>query len=158
MPKLSIHKCLSSLRPEQQQGLDFGRVHDIHGSRGFCGLFWVKYFVKSKTSSPNQELLLRNINSFTTSSLGEIQNPGLTLESPVQSKDIKPVNLKGNQPWTPFGRADAEAEAPVLWPPDVNSLLFGKGPDTGKDWRQKKRVTEDEMVGWHLRFKGHELG
>ena len=81
-----------------------------------------------------------------------------TLESPLESK-IKPVNLKGNQPWILFGRTDAEAEAPVLWPHDANSWLIGKDPDTGKDWRQKeKRVTEDDMVGWHHLFNGHDLG
>ena len=77
----------------------------------------------------------------------------------LESKEIKPVNLKGNQPWILFGRADAEAEAPIIWPPDSNSWLIGKDPDAGKDWRQKeKRVTEDEMVGWHHQVNGHELG
>ena len=62
----------------------------------------------------------------------------------LESKEIKPVNLKGNQPWILFGRADAKAEAPIIWPPDSNSWLIGKDPDAGKDWRQKeKRVT-----GW----------
>ena len=82
---------------------------------------------------------------------------GKTLESPLDYKDIKPVNPKGNQPWIFIGRTDAEA--PILWPPDVNSWLIGKYPDAGKDWRQKeKRVTEDEMVGWHHQCNGHELG
>jgi len=81
-----------------------------------------------------------------------------TLESRLESKEIKPVNLKGNQPWILLGRTDAKAEASILWPPDANSWLFGKDPDAGKDWRQKdKRVTEDEMVGWHHQFIGHEL-
>ena len=75
------------------------------------------------------------------------------------TKEIKPVNLKGNQPQILFKRTDAEAEAPILWPPNVNSWLIGKDPDAGKDWRQKKkRLTEDEMVGWHHQFNGHELG
>ena len=66
---------------------------------------------------------------------------------------------KGNQPWMLIGRTDAEVEAPILWPPDANSQLIGKDPDAGKDWGQKeKRATEDEMVGWHHRFNGHELG
>ena len=70
-----------------------------------------------------------------------------TLESPLDSKEIKPVNPKGNQPWIFIGRTDAEAEAPILWPPDVKSRLIGKDPDAGKDWRQKeKRAAEDEMV------------
>ena len=58
-----------------------------------------------------------------------------TLESPLDRKEIKPDNPKGNQPWTLFGRTDAEAEAPVLWQPDANSWLIGKDPDAGKDWR-----------------------
>ena len=71
-----------------------------------------------------------------------------TPDSPLDSKEIKPVNPKGNQPWIFIGRTDAEAEAPILWPPDVKSWLTGKDPDAGKDWRLKeKRVAEDEMVG-----------
>ena len=67
-----------------------------------------------------------------------------TLESPLDSNDIKAVNLKGNQPWIAIGRADAEA--PILWPPDVNNQLIGKDLNAGKDWRPKeKRPTEDEM-------------
>ena len=69
-----------------------------------------------------------------------------TLESPLDSKEIKPVNPKGNQPWILIGRTDAEA--PILWPPDVKSWLIGKDPDAGKDLRQKeKREAEDEMLG-----------
>ena len=82
-----------------------------------------------------------------------------TLENPLESKEIKPVNPKGKQPRILILRTDVEAEAPVLWPPYVNSRLIRKDHDAGKDWRQKeKRVTEDEMVGWNHRFKGHELG
>ena len=80
------------------------------------------------------------------------------LESPLDSKEIKPVNPKGNQPWILIGMTDAEVEAPILWPPDANNQLIGKDPDDGKDWRQKKRETEDEMVGWHHWVNGHELG
>ena len=77
-----------------------------------------------------------------------------TLEGPLDSKKIKPVNPKGNQPWIFIGRTDAEAEAPVLWPPDAKSRLVGKNPDAGKDWRHEaKEVAEDEMVGWHQWFK-----
>ena len=82
-----------------------------------------------------------------------------TLEIPLDCKEIKPVNIKGNQFWIFSGRTDVEAEAPILWPPDINSWLTGKDPDAGKDWRQKeKRATEDEMAGWHRWFNGHELG
>ena len=63
-----------------------------------------------------------------------------TLESPLDSKGIKPVNPKGNQPWPFFGRTDAEAEAPILWPPDVKSRLIEKDPDAGEDWRQKEKT------------------
>ena len=73
-----------------------------------------------------------------------------TLESPLDCKEIQPVHPKGNQSWIFIGRPDAEAEAPILWPPDANSWLICKDPDTGKHWRQEKKgMTEDEMVGWH---------
>ena len=81
-----------------------------------------------------------------------------TLESPVDCKEIKPVNPKGNQPWIFIGRPDAEAETPILRPRDVKSWLIRKYPDAGKDWRQEdKGMTEDEMVGWHHQLNGHEL-
>ena len=81
-----------------------------------------------------------------------------TLESPLDSKEIKSVNPKRNQPWIFIGRTDAEAEAPILWPPDVKSWLIGKEPDAGKDWRQKeKRAAEDEMVAWHHWLNGQEF-
>ena len=73
-----------------------------------------------------------------------------TLESPSDSKEIKPVNSKGIQPWIFIGRTDAEADVPVLWPLDAKSQLIGKDSDAGKDWRQEEKgATEDEMVGWH---------
>ena len=81
-----------------------------------------------------------------------------TLESPLGSKDIKLVNPKGNQSWIFIRRTDAEAEAPILWPPDVKSRLIGKDPDAGKDWRQEEKgTTEDEMVGWYHWLNGHEF-
>ena len=80
-----------------------------------------------------------------------------TLESPLDCKEIQPVHPKGNQSWVFIGRTDAEAETPILWPPDVKNLLNGKDPDAGRDWGQEKGTTEDEMVGWHLRFNGHEF-
>ena len=82
-----------------------------------------------------------------------------TLENHLDSKDIKPVNPKENQSWIFIGRADAEAEAPILQPPDMKNWLIGKYPDARKDWKQEeKRKTEDEMVGWHDRLNGHEFG
>ena len=81
-----------------------------------------------------------------------------TLESPLDSKEIKPVNPKGNQPRILIGRTDTEAEVPILWPPDAKSPLIGKDPDAGKDWGQEEKgVTEDEMVGWHHWLNGHEF-
>ena len=71
-------------------------------------------------------------------------------ESPLDCKEIKPDNPKGNQPCIFIARTDAEAEAPILWPPDVKILLIGRDPDDGKDQRQwEKRAKEDEVVGWH---------
>ena len=79
-----------------------------------------------------------------------------TLESPLDCKEIKPVNPKGYQPWIFIGRTGVVAEAPIPWPLDVKSLLTGKDIDAGKDWGQEKRATEDEMVGQHHWLKGHE--
>ena len=81
-----------------------------------------------------------------------------TLQSPLDYKEIQPVNLKGNQSWIFIGRTDAKAETPALWPPDVKSWLIGKDPDTGKDWGQEEKgTTEDKMVGWHHQHNGHEF-
>ena len=71
-----------------------------------------------------------------------------TLESPLDSREIKPVNPTGNQAWIFIGRTDAEAEAPILWPPDAKNWLTGKDPDAGKDWRQEERGTTREWDGW----------
>ena len=80
------------------------------------------------------------------------------LESPLNSKEIQPVNPKGNQPWIFIERTDAGAEAPLLWPADTKSWLFGEDRDDGKDWGQEKKgVTEYEMVGWHHCLNGHKL-
>ena len=79
-----------------------------------------------------------------------------TLESPLNSKETKPVNPKGTQPWIFIAKTDAEA--PVLWPPDAKTQLIEKDPDAGKDWRQEKKgSTEDEMVGRHHWLNGHEF-
>ena len=82
-----------------------------------------------------------------------------TLESPLDCKEIKPVNPKGNQPWIFIGRTDAKAEAPILWPPDAKNWLLGKDLDAEKDWGQEeKRITEDEMIGYHHhRLNGHKF-
>jgi len=79
-----------------------------------------------------------------------------TLESPLDCKEIKPVNPKGNQPWT--GRTNAEAETPILCPSDVESQLIEKDPDAGKDWGQEEKgMREDEMIGWHHWRNGREF-
>ena len=81
-----------------------------------------------------------------------------TLESPLDCKEIKLVNSKGNQSWTFVGRIDAEAEDPILWLPDEKNWLIGKDADAGKDWRQEEKgTTEDEMVGWNHQLDGHEF-
>ena len=79
-----------------------------------------------------------------------------TLESPLDCKEIQPVHSKGDQSWVFFGRTDAKAETPILWPPDVKSWLIGKDSDAGRDWGQEEKgTTEDEMAGWHHRLDGH---
>ena len=80
-----------------------------------------------------------------------------TLESPLDCKEIQPVHSEGDQPWDFFGRNDAKAETPVLWPPQAKSWLIGKDSDAGRDWGQEEKgTTEDEMVGWHHWLDGHE--
>ena len=79
-----------------------------------------------------------------------------TLDSPLNCKEIQPVYPKGNQFWR---RTDAEAETPILWPPDAERWLIWKDPDAAKDWGQEEKgITEDEMVGWHHRHNGHGFG
>ena len=81
-----------------------------------------------------------------------------TLESPLDCKEIQPVHLKGNQSLIFIGRTDAEAETPILWPPDMKNWLIGKDSDAGKDWRrEEKEMTEDETVGWHHWLNGLSL-
>ena len=80
-----------------------------------------------------------------------------TLQSPLDSKEIQPVHPKGNQSWIFIGRTDAEAETPIFWPPDAKNWLIEKDPDSGKDWRKEEEMTEDEMVRWYHRLKGHEF-
>ena len=105
---------------------------------------WFKYGVVYKLSV--EELMLLNCDF------------EKTLESPLDCLDIKPVHPKGNQPWIFIGRTDAEAETPILWPPDLNNWFVGKDPDAGKDWGQEEKGTaEDEMVGWNHQLNGHEF-
>ena len=82
----------------------------------------------------------------------------MILESPLDCKEIQSVQPKGNQSWIFIGRTEAEAETPILWPPDVKKWLIWKDPDAGKDWRwEEKGMTEDELVGWHHRLNVHEF-
>ena len=81
-----------------------------------------------------------------------------TLESPLDNKDIQPVNPKENQSLIFTGSSDVEAETPILWPPDTKNQLTGKDPDARKDWRQEEEgMTEDEMAGWHHWLNGQEF-
>ena len=80
-----------------------------------------------------------------------------TLESPLNCKEIKPINPEGNQSWIFIGRTGVEAETLILWPPDAKNWLIGKDPDARKDWRQEKGTTEDEIVGWHYQLDGREF-
>ena len=83
---------------------------------------------------------------------------GETLESPLDCQEMQPVHPKGNQSWILIGRTDAEAETPILWPPDMKNWLTRKDPDAGKDWRQgEKGTTEDEIVEWHHWLNEHEF-
>ena len=80
-----------------------------------------------------------------------------TLESPLDCKEIQPVQPKGDQSWAFIERTDAKAETPILWPPHAKSSLIGKDCDAGRDWGQEEKgMTEDEMVGWHHRLDGRE--
>ena len=79
-----------------------------------------------------------------------------TLESPLDSKEIKLGHPKGSQSWIFIGRTDVEAETPIFWPPDMKNWLIGKDLDVGKDWGQEKELTEDEMVGWYHGHNGQE--
>ena len=81
-----------------------------------------------------------------------------TLKSPLDCKEIQPVHPQGNQSWMFIGRTDAEAETPILWPPDAENWLIWKKRGAGKDWRwEEKGTTEDEIAGWHHRLNGHEF-
>ena len=74
----------------------------------------------------------------------------------IYEREIKPVNPKGNQSWIFIGRTDAEAETPILWPPDAENWLIRKDSDAGKGWRQEEKGMTDEMIGWHHQLDGHE--
>ena len=116
---------------------------------------WLKYWSFSfsiNSSSEYSQLISFRIDWFWTVVLEK------TLESWLDFKEIRPINPKGNQSWIFIERIDAEAEAPILWPPDAKSQLYGKDSDAGKDWGQEEKgATEDEMAGWHHQLSGHEF-
>ena len=81
-----------------------------------------------------------------------------TVESPLDCKETQTIHSKGDQPWVFFGRNDAKAETPVLWPSHTKSCLTGKDSDAGRDWGQEEKgMMEDEMAGWHHQLNGHEF-
>ena len=118
-----------------------------------------KNFRKRHTSFKAKIFLFNQVRN--TGELKREEDPSIVVQQylwPLDGKEIKPVHPKGNHPWIFLGRAGVEAEAPVLWPPDVKSWLTGKDPDAGKDWGlEEKEVIEDEMVGWHHWLNGLEF-
>ena len=112
---------------------------------------------KNQASETEKIICSRSYNKW----VGELQSScfqSLPAKYSMDSKEIKPVNPKGKQPEIFIGRTAAEAEAPILWPPDMESQLIGKDPDAGKDWRvEEKGKTEDEIVGWYHQLNGHEF-
>ena len=143
--------------------MGFSRAHGaVSSSRGsswprdwmhaYCGSLIVgRFFTAEPPGKPRDGLALKN---------WWIQTMVLekTLESPLNFKEVKPVNPKGNQSWIFIGKTDAEAELPILWPPDAKSWLSGKDLVAGKDWGQEEDgVIEDEVVVWHHWLKGHEF-
>ena len=113
--------------------------------------------VGSQDPEENVSLVIRVLTSVLNWCFGTVMLEK-TLESPLDCKEIKPINPKRNQLWILNGRTDAESEAPVLWSPDAQSLLIKRDPDVGKDWRQEEKgKREDQMVGWHHWLNGHEF-
>ena len=137
-------------------------------SNSFATPWTVAHQAPLSTGFPRQEYW----NGLPCSSPGNLPHPGIEPMPPaladkfftteprvfLDCKEIQPVNPKGNQLWIFSGRTDAEAETPILWPPDVKNWLTGKDPEAGKHWRQEETgTTEDEMVGWHHWLDGHEF-
>ena len=131
--KMILWKCCT------QYASKFGKLSSGHGTgKCQCSLVMYKYELGQK------KVEHQKIDAFKLWCWRRL------FKSPLDSKEIKPVNPKGDQPWIFIGRTDSEAEALILWPHDVRSWLIGKDPDAGKDWRQdRKGMTEVEMIGWH---------
>ena len=118
--------------------------------------FDIKFSSSGAGARPENVLLVQGITHLRMTNWTVVLEK--TLESALDCKEIKPVNPTGNESWIFIGRTDAEAETPILWPPDVKNWLTGKDPDAGKDWRQEKnKTTEDKMVGWHHQLNVHEF-
>ena len=116
------------------------------------GIF--SYTISFDTHNQHMECLIPSPSFFRDKWLVLLEK---TLERPLDCKEIQPVHSEGDQPWDFFGRNDAEAETPVLWPPYTKSWLIGKDSDAGRDWGQEEKgTTEDEMAGWHHGLDGHE--
>ena len=149
---------LSNTRPRNEFSLSLPPVHTSH-----CFTF---YFLKCYfcyTVSVAWHRVLCKKNKFSIKRAEHWRNDAFELwcwrrlSSPLHSKEIQPVHPKGDQSWIFIGRTDAEAETPILWPPDEKNWLIWKDSDAGKDWRQEEKgTTEDEMVGWHHQLDEHE--
>ena len=126
---------------------------------GYLTVFWSHFIVffiffcrNSKIATHCWTIIDRRMLDLTKKRYPMSKGKEETLGSPLDCRDIKPVNPKGNQSWMFIGRTDAEAETSVLWPPDANNWLIWKDPNAGKDWRrEEKGMAVDEMVGWHHR-------
>ena len=144
--------CLSKLK------LQHFKIHVLKNTHLYRRVFalqqkpiWIEMVIsynlqsQSLLSIPsNPQIFFDKFSSFTL----------LSLESPLDCKEIQPVHSKGDKPWVFFGRTDAKAETPILWPPHAKSWLNGKDSDVGRDWGQEKGTTEDEMAGWHHSLDG----
>ena len=113
------------------------------------------YMTTGKTIALTRWTFVGKVMSLLLNMLSRLEK---TLESPLDCKEIQPVHPKGDQSWVFIGGTDAEAETPILRPPDAESWLTWKDPDSGKDWGQEEKgTTEDEMIGWHHQLNGHEF-
>ena len=155
--------CSSILAWEIPWTEESGRLQSMGSHRvrhDWSNLAWRQYIKKQRHYFANKGPYSQSY-GFSSSHIwmGELDHKeGWVLKNCVLDYKIKPVHHKGNQPWIFIGRTDAEAEIPIVWPPDTKSQLIRNDPDVGKDWRQEEKgTTEDEMVGWHHQLNGHEL-
>ena len=131
---------------------EIGMKTDLFLSCGHCWVFQICWHIEYSTLTASYLRICNNW-CFWTVVLEK------TLESPLPCKEIQPVHSEGDQPWMFFGRNDAKAEIPVLWPPHAKSWLIGKDSDAAKDWGQEEKgTTESKMAGWHHGLDGRESG